>query len=47
MNESIITKEQGIEVRGAGTGLQGQNSSTVLGKVEVFEHVKGLESKSP
>ena len=45
MNESIFTKEQGIEVRGAGAGLQGQNSSAVLGKVEVLEHVEGLESK--
>ena len=45
MNESIFTKEQGIEVRGAGAGLQGQNSSAVFGKVEVLEHVEGLESK--
>ena len=41
----MVTKEQGIEVRGAGTRLQGQDSSAVLCKVEVLEHVEGLESK--
>ena len=45
LKEIIITKEQGIEVRGAGTRLQGQDSSAVLCKVEVLEHVEGLESK--
>ena len=45
LKEIMITKEQGIEVRGASAGLQGQNSSAVFGKVEVLEHVEGLENK--
>ena len=45
LKEIMITKEQGIEVRGASAGLQGQNSSAVFGKVEVLKHVEGLESK--
>ena len=39
----IITKEQGVEVRGASAWLQSENSPAVLCKVEVLEHVKGLD----
>merc|ERR1719234_1758069 len=38
----LLTKEQGVEVSSASAGLQGENSSAVLCKVEVLEHVKGL-----
>ena len=41
----MITEEQGVEVCSAGAGLQGEDSPTVLRKVEVLEHVEGLDNR--
>ena len=41
----MVTKEQGVEVRSAGTGLKGEDSPAVLRQVEVLEHVKGLDNR--
>ena len=40
----MVTKEQGIEVCSASAGLQGEDSPAVLRKVEVLEHVEGLDN---
>ena len=41
----MVTKEQGVEVCSAGTGLKGEDSPAVLRQVEVLEHVKGLDNR--
>ena len=41
----LLPEEEGVEVGGAGAGLQGQDPPGVLGQVEVLEHVEGLENK--
>ena len=41
----MVTKEQGVEVSSAGTGLKGEDSPAVLRQVEVLEHVKGLDNR--
>ena len=40
----MVTKEQGVEVGSASAGLQGEDSPAVLRKVEVLEHVEGLDN---
>ena len=42
----MVTKEQGVEVCSAGTGLKGEDSPAVLRQVEVLEHVEGLKISS-
>ena len=40
---AAATEEEGVEVGGAGAGLQRQDAATVLGQVKVLEHVKSLQ----
>ena len=41
----LLPEEEGVEVSGAGAGLEGQDPPGVLGQVEVLEYVEGLEDK--